>query len=228
MGGWERFADSFLNARVAAEYLPKIVEGFWLTVQLALAIVVAGLAAGLLLAILRSLGVRPLNWLIVFAVDLFRALPPLVIIALLFFGLPPAGVQVSGFASAWLALSLVLMAFSDPKTNLALLGLGAFLVDVVVSALVAGIFTAPELPRNRSLLVFAVLYFGCTAIVQQTPGMRLLKLRVVRVDRSAPIGLWRAVVRTALLMVLVPALVVDGDGRGLHDRLTGTAVIRRV
>ena len=69
--------------------------------------------------------------------------------------------------------------------------LGAFLVDVVLSALVAGIFTAPELPRNRSLLVFAVLYFGFTVLAQQTPGMRLLKLRVVRVDRAVPIGLWR-------------------------------------
>ncbi len=37
--------------------------------------------------------------------------------------------------------------------------LGAFLIDVVASALVAGLFTAPELPRNRSLLVFAVAYF---------------------------------------------------------------------
>jgi len=111
--GWERFVDSFFNARVAAQYLPKIIEGFGLTVVLALCIVLTGLAAGLLLALLRSLGVRPLNWLIVFAVDLFRALPPLVIIALLFFGLPAAGMQLSGFTSAWLALSLVLMAFSE-------------------------------------------------------------------------------------------------------------------
>ena len=52
--------------------------------------------------------------------------------------------------------------------------LGAFLVDVVLSGLVAALFTAPELPRNRSLLVFAVLYFGFTVRVWQTPGMRLL------------------------------------------------------
>jgi len=110
---WERFVDSFFNVRVAAQYLPKIIEGFGLTVVLALCIVLTGLAAGLLLALLRSLGVRPLNWLIVFAVDLFRALPPLVIIALLFFGLPAAGLELSGFASTWLALSLVLMAFSE-------------------------------------------------------------------------------------------------------------------
>jgi polar amino acid transport system permease protein len=113
MTGWERFTDSFFNARVMAEYLPKIIEGFWLTVALALCIIAAGLAAGLALALLRAFGIRPLNWLIIFVVDLFRALPPLVIIVLLFFGLPNAGVELSGFVASWLALTLVLMAFSE-------------------------------------------------------------------------------------------------------------------
>ncbi len=113
MSNWDRFVDSFFNARVAAQYLPKIIEGFQLTVVLALAIIVTGLLAGLALAVLRSFAIRPLNWLIIFAVDLFRALPPLVIIALLFFGLPAAGLSLDGFASAWLALSLVLMAFAE-------------------------------------------------------------------------------------------------------------------
>jgi polar amino acid transport system permease protein len=113
MTGWERFTDSFFNARVMAQYLPKIIEGFGLTVVLALCIIAAGLALGLLLALLRAFGIRPLNWLIIFTVDLFRALPPLVIIVLLFFGLPNAGVELSGFVASWLALTLVLMAFSE-------------------------------------------------------------------------------------------------------------------
>ena len=104
--------------------------------------------------------------------------------------------------------------------------LGAFLVDVVLSGLVAALFTAPDLPRNRSLLVFAVLYFGFTVLVGQTPGMRLLKLRVVRLDRKAPVGVWRAAVRTLGVILLVPALLRDREGRALHDRLTRTAVIR--
>lgn len=113
MTGWERFTHSFFNARVMAEYLPKIVDGFVLTVWLALLIIAAGLALGLLLAVLRAFGIRPLNWLIVFIVDLFRALPPLVIIVLLFFGLPNAGIELSGFVASWLALTLVLMAFAE-------------------------------------------------------------------------------------------------------------------
>jgi uncharacterized RDD family membrane protein YckC len=104
--------------------------------------------------------------------------------------------------------------------------LGAFLVDVVSSALVAGLFTAPELPRNTSLLVFAVAYFGFTVLVQQTLGMRLLRLRVLRLDRPEPIGVWRSAVRTAGVVLFIPALLRDARGRALHDRLTQTAVVR--
>lgn len=113
MTGWDRFTDSFFNLRVAADYLPKIVEAFWLTIILALCVIVAGVTAGLALAVVRSLGVRPLNWLIIFVVDLFRALPPLVVIALFYFGLPAAGLSLSGFVATWLSLALVLMAFTE-------------------------------------------------------------------------------------------------------------------
>lgn len=113
MSGWDRFADTFLNPVVMAKYLPAIVDGFFLTVWLAALVVVAGVAAGLGLAVLRSLGVRPLNWLIVFAVDVFRALPPLVIIVLVYFGLPSMEVSLSPFAATWLSLTLVLMAFTE-------------------------------------------------------------------------------------------------------------------
>jgi polar amino acid transport system permease protein len=113
MHGFAGFAFSFLNWEVMARYLPKIIEGFWLTVLLAALIVVAGLALGLLLAVIRAFGIRPLNWLIIFVVDLFRALPPLVIIVLLFFGLPAIGLGFSGFMATWLALTFVLMAFAE-------------------------------------------------------------------------------------------------------------------
>ena len=113
MSNWDKFLDSFFNARVAAEYLPKIIDGFWLTILLAACVIATGLFAGLVLAVLRAMGIRPLNWLIIFTVDLFRALPPLVIIVLIFFGLPGLGLEFSGFAAALIALSLVLMAFAE-------------------------------------------------------------------------------------------------------------------
>jgi polar amino acid transport system permease protein len=118
MGGapplsWHRFAEVFLNIPVMAKYLPDIISGFVLTVGLAALVVIAGITAGLVLAVLRSLGVRPLNWAIVFVVDLFRALPPLVIIVLLYFGLPSVNISPDAFVATWLSLSLVLMAFAE-------------------------------------------------------------------------------------------------------------------
>jgi polar amino acid transport system permease protein len=113
MTGWERFVDAFFNVKVMAKYLPDILHGMVVTIELAALVIVAGLAAGLALALLRSLGFKPLNLLIVFVVDLFRALPPLVIIVFIYFGLPAVNVAPSGFVSTWLSLTLVLMAFSE-------------------------------------------------------------------------------------------------------------------
>ncbi|WP_426957316.1 amino acid ABC transporter permease [Muricoccus radiodurans] len=113
MGGLDGFAFTFLNLKVMADWAPKIAEGFALTVALAALIVVAGLALGLGLAVLRAFGLRVLNWGIVFTVDLFRALPPLVIIVLLYFGLPELGLSMSGFWATWLSLTLVLAAFAE-------------------------------------------------------------------------------------------------------------------
>jgi polar amino acid transport system permease protein len=110
---WDRFVETFFNTRVMARYLPDILSGVVVTIELAALVVVTGIAAGLTLAMLRSLGIRPLNWLIIGIVDLFRSLPPLVVIVLIYFGLPAINVSPSGFVSTWLSLALVLMAFSE-------------------------------------------------------------------------------------------------------------------
>ena len=109
----DRFVETFFNAKVMVKYLPDILSGMVVTIELAVLIVLSGLFAGLVLALLRALAIRPLNWLIIFVVDLFRSLPPLVIIVLIYFGLPAAGVSPSGFVSTWLSLAFVLMAFSE-------------------------------------------------------------------------------------------------------------------
>lgn len=117
---------------------------------------------------------------------------------------------------------------SDGPGSLAAFGtrVGAFLLDSLAAALVAGLFTAPDLPGNWSLVSFGLITVVSLVVAGQTPGMRLLGLRLAHPRPGARLAVWRAVVRTALLMLLVPALLVDADGRGLHDRLTGTAVVR--
>jgi len=106
--------------------------------------------------------------------------------------------------------------------------IGAFVIDGVLSAGVAllffGVPSAGDPPW--STVVFAVMYVISTALFGQTPGMLVLGLHVLRLDNGGPLGLWRALVRTLLLCLLIPALIADRDYRGLHDRAVGAAVLR--
>ncbi|MEM7025775.1 MAG: ABC transporter permease subunit [Pseudomonadota bacterium] len=113
MTDWQRFVFSFFNADVIDQYWPAIAYGFWVTCQLAALVVVTGVALGLALALLRAGGLRLINILIVMFADLLRALPPLVLILLIYFGLPSLGISLSGFVVVWLTLSLVLAAFAE-------------------------------------------------------------------------------------------------------------------
>jgi polar amino acid transport system permease protein len=108
-----KFSDTFLNWEVMAQYAPKVLEGFWVTIQLAAVVVITGIAIGLALAVLRTLRFRVVNFFIVLAVDILRALPPLVLIIILYFALPTIGIKLSGFVATWLALSAILAAFSE-------------------------------------------------------------------------------------------------------------------
>lgn len=105
--------DTFFNVAVMAQYLPKVLEGMVITVLLAIAVVITGLALGLVLAVVRSLGLRVVNALIVLFADVFRAVPPLVILITIYFALPTVGLRFTGFESAWIGLSLVLAAFAE-------------------------------------------------------------------------------------------------------------------
>jgi len=108
-----RLVFSFFNADVASRYWLDIVHGMWVTTYLAAAVVVAGLGAGLALAMARSFHFKPASFLIVVFADAFRALPPLVVIIVLFFAFPYVGLAMSAFTATWLALSLVLAAFAE-------------------------------------------------------------------------------------------------------------------
>lgn len=113
MDSWNRFLNTYFRADVIERYLPDIVKGFYVTIEVAVLVVLAGLLLGLLLALLRSFRFRPLNVLIVVFVDMFRALPPLVVILLFYFGLPHVGIVMSNFVVLWLVLTLVLAAFAE-------------------------------------------------------------------------------------------------------------------
>lgn len=113
MSAWERFLFAFFHPDVIAQYWPAIAWGFVVTCQIAFLVVISGIALGLALALLRALRFAPLNVLIVIFADVMRALPPLVLILLFYFGLPSVGISMSGFVVVWLTLTLVLAAFAE-------------------------------------------------------------------------------------------------------------------
>ena len=110
----------------------------------------------------------------------------------------------------------------------------AFAVDIVASALVAGLVVAGvhhPTPTDRQLAAYGVLLAEqvlLVALTGQTVGMRLLGLKVLRVaDPSRPPGFLTAMVRAVPLLVTVGlAGLFTRDGRGLHDLAAGSAVIR--
>lgn len=81
-----------------------------------------------------------------------------------------------------------------------------------------------------STAVLAVwLVVGATSVrlFGFSPGQFALGLMVVPVDGRQHTGLGRAVLRGVLLALVIPALFMDADGRGLQDKFTFTAVVRR-
>ncbi|QCI66293.1 amino acid ABC transporter permease [Phreatobacter stygius] len=110
---WDRFLATFFDPEIAARYFPAILGGVAVTVLIGIAVIVTGITAGLGLAVLRSLGKRPLTFAIIVFVDIFRALPPLVLILLIYFGLPNIGIVLPNFIVLWLSLAAVLAAFAE-------------------------------------------------------------------------------------------------------------------
>nr|WP_194719740.1 RDD family protein [Cellulosimicrobium arenosum] len=113
----------------------------------------------------------------------------------------------------------------------------ALVVDWTLATLVAYLFFRPAahgffegisaLPVWSQPLVFAIENVLLVSTLGSTVGHRLLGMRVRRADDPARmVGLGRAVLRTLLLCLVVPAVVWDTDGRSLHDRAAGTLLVR--
>ncbi|MEH0422649.1 RDD family protein [Streptomyces sp. B21-083] len=106
--------------------------------------------------------------------------------------------------------------------------LGALAVDWGLCLLIAyGLLTDGynQATGNWALLIFFLMGAVTVGTVGFTPGKRLFGLRVVALD-TGRVNPLRALVRTALLCVAIPAMIWDRDGRGLHDRLARTVEVR--
>ena len=98
----------------------------------------------------------------------------------------------------------------------------ALFIDWLLSMLIAYWLTKSQF---WTIAVFAVEAYILTALGGSTVGKRLVGIRAVRIG-GGPIGFGWALVRTALLLTVVPPLLTDRDLRGLHDRASDTIVVR--
>ncbi len=105
--------------------------------------------------------------------------------------------------------------------------LGAILIDWGLALLVALLFAPYSTGAHSwaSLLVFAVIQIAFIPTLGGSIGHRLFGLRVIPLA-GGWIGVWRPIVRTVLLMLVIPVLVWDSDQRGFHDKIAGTALVR--
>jgi polar amino acid transport system permease protein len=115
--GWPEVQSSFLNGKVFWQSLPKIVRAFWVNIRLFLIAEVLILCFGLILAVMRSLPgpvLFPVRMLATAYVDIFRALPGVLVIFMLGFGIPGlgiAGVPIDPFFWAIVTLTLLYSAY---------------------------------------------------------------------------------------------------------------------
>ncbi len=114
--------------------------------------------------------------------------------------------------------------------------LAALLADWLLCELIVTLVTRHNLANGATdprylatqvltLALFAVEVYLLTAISGLTIGKRLLGIRVIRTDGGRPGFTW-ALLRTVLLLFVIPPLLADRDLRGLHDRASDTIVVR--
>lgn len=101
-----------------------------------------------------------------------------------------------------------------------------WLVAIGVSLLLFRDVTYGSLESSVAiLLIFAVEVILLTWLTGASFGQRIIGIQVVRTD-GGRLGLGRVALRTVLICLVVPAVVIDSDGRGLHDRAVGSVVVR--
>jgi uncharacterized RDD family membrane protein YckC len=104
----------------------------------------------------------------------------------------------------------------------------ALTIDWLLGYLIATLVTGPDVGSApfTVLGIWFLLTAAPVAVFGASAGMTVVGIRVASLGGAAVVGVPRAVLRTALIAVVVPPLVRDPDGRGWHDRAASTVVVR--
>lgn len=104
--------NTFFNWGVMVQALPMLMIGLVLTIELGVVSIVLGLVAGLGIALVRLYAPRWLSLLSIAYIDLFRAIPLLVLLIVIYYALPFVGIRLSPFLAATTAISMVSCAYT--------------------------------------------------------------------------------------------------------------------
>jgi His/Glu/Gln/Arg/opine family amino acid ABC transporter permease subunit len=103
---WAKLAEFFLNFKVLKGNWWYLGNGLAITLLLAAISAAGSVVIGLLVAVLRTLNSRTLNLFLKAYVDVFRSIPMIVLMVVLFFALPFAGISLGSILTTVVALSL--------------------------------------------------------------------------------------------------------------------------
>lgn len=106
------FVETFLNMDVFLQTYPMLIAGLITTIQLGTLAIVAGLIVGLIVALIRLYALRPFQIIVKAYIDVFRSIPLLVLLIIIFYALPFVGLSFSPFYAAAVALTLVSGAYT--------------------------------------------------------------------------------------------------------------------
>jgi uncharacterized RDD family membrane protein YckC len=105
----------------------------------------------------------------------------------------------------------------------------ALIIDWASAILVVQVIpNAPEYGTQRNslltLIIFALEVILFTWLMGASFGQRIMRLRVKDFIKNSNPSLFQSIFRTLLIVLIIPPLLADSDGRGLHDRLAKTKI----
>ncbi|BCJ51210.1 RDD family protein [Actinoplanes sp. NBRC 14428] len=103
----------------------------------------------------------------------------------------------------------------------------ALLIDWALCLLAASFYADPRVVAWPPVVVLIFLNMVFIGLFGQTPGMALARLRCVSAVDGGAIGMPKGLLRGVLLALLIPAVIMDADRRGLHDRAAGSIVVKQ-
>jgi polar amino acid transport system permease protein len=104
--------DTFFNGQVMLSALPALMRGLLNTLLLGVLAIGIGVPVGLMISLVRLYAPKPFQYLVIGYIDIFRAMPVLVVLILIYYALPFVGIRLSSWVSATMAFAFIMSAYS--------------------------------------------------------------------------------------------------------------------